>query len=217
MKVGAKDYLTLTAAITALGAVSVGGVWLVSGVTRSALGPYHVVADAILLLVLFGVASAGLLRLLLAVKPVLPGRYESTSPMVGHWMLLTVVYRLGQGALRPWVPFFMRPLLDVAFGARVGHGPMFGGTIDDPYMVQVGDEVVLGNASLVSGNFLQGGVLTCGRVSIGSRVTVGANCVIYPDVEIGDGATLVVGSCVLSGTRIGPGETWRGNPARKWL
>jgi carbonic anhydrase/acetyltransferase-like protein (isoleucine patch superfamily) len=43
------------------------------------------------------------------------------------------------------------------------------------------------------------------------------NAVVLPDVEIGDNAVVEIGSVVMPGTRIPPGERWRGNPARKWM
>ena len=76
---------------------------------------------------------------------------------------------------------------------------------------------VLGNASLVSANYIADGKLVCQPVVIGQGVTVGANAVVLPGVTIGDGATISIGSVVMPGTRVPAGERWRGNPARKWL
>jgi len=45
---------------------------------------------------------------------------------------------------------------------------------------------------------------------------VGANSIVLPGTELGEGAQLLGGSIVVAGTRIPAGETWRGNPARKW-
>jgi acetyltransferase-like isoleucine patch superfamily enzyme len=46
---------------------------------------------------------------------------------------------------------------------------------------------------------------------------VGVHSVVLPGTEIGDNATLLNGSYVVPGSKIPAGETWRGNPARKWL
>lgn len=58
--------------------------------------------------------------------------------------------------------------------------------------------------------------MVCGPVVIGKQVTVGANCVVMPNTNIGDGAVLTSGSYLMPGMTIPPGEVWRGNPARKW-
>ena len=139
------------------------------------------------------------------------------SPVFTYWKLLSVVYRLGQAALTPFTPVFLKPVVESLFGARVGTGVALGGTIDDPYMVTIGDGAILGHASLVSGNMIHGGKLTCGPITIGAGATVGIHSVLLPGTEIGENVTLMAGSYVLPNTKIPAGETWRGNPARKWL
>lgn len=217
MKATSLDYLLATLVITCLLAASVAIVAMCVPFTRSVTGEYHVIVDLALGLILYGVLSATLVRAILRVWPLPAGTHEADSPVFTRWKLLTVTYRLGQGALRPFVPVFLQPVMETLFGARIGRDVALGGTIDDPYQVSVGDGTVLGNASLVSGNFVSGGRLTCGLVTIGRNVTVGANSVIFPDTEVGDGATLIGGSYVMPGTRIPAGEVWRGNPARKWV
>lgn len=216
MKATSLDYLLSTLVITSLLAASMAIVALCLPFTRSATGDYHVIVDLALGLMVYGVLSAGVVRAIIRAWPLPAGTHEANSPVFTRWKLLTVTYRLGQGALRPFVPVFLQPALETLFGARIGRDVALGGTIDDPYMVLVGDGSVLGNASLVSANFVSGGKLTCGMVKIGRNVTVGANSVIFPDTEIGDGVTLLAGSYVMPATRIPADEVWRGNPARKW-
>lgn len=110
----------------------------------------------------------------------------------------------------------MLPVGDLALGAKVGGDVAFGGMIDDPYLVRISDEGVLGHNSLVTGSYLSGGKLVCGAVDIGKGAMIGANAIVFPDVIVGPGANVLSGACVMPGTRIPAGETWRGNPARKW-
>lgn len=217
MKATLTDYLLSGLAITLIMAASLAGVMGLLPWSRALLLEYHVLADLFLFLLIYGLLSGLFVRLLLRARPIEPGSYGMDSPVFTRWKLITIVYRLGQSALRPLTPIFLKPVVEALFGARIGRDVALGGTIDDPYMVSVGDGTVLGNASLVSGNVISGGILTCGRVQIGANVTVGANSVIFPDVQIGDGATLVGGSYIMPGARIPAGEIWRGNPARKWL
>ncbi len=217
MKATALDYLLSTLVIGVLLACAVSAVAMLTPWTRLLCGGYHVLVDAALFFIVYGLASALAVRGMLRWRPLPAGSHGEESPVFTHWKLVTVSYRLGQGALRPFVPVFLQPLLEALFGARIGRDVALGGTIDDPYAVSVGDGTVLGNASLVSGNYVAGGKLVCGAVRIGARVTVGANSVVYPDTEIGDGATLMVGSVLMPGARVPAGETWRGNPARKWM
>lgn len=184
--------------------------------TAIALGAYHVVADFLLLLLTYGLLSALLVRLLLSLRRIEPGEHSMDSPMFTYWKLLTIVYRLGQGVLRPFTPVFAQPVVEMLFGARIGRDVALGGTIDDPYMVTIGNGVILGNASLVSGNVITAGKITFGAVRIGDGATIGANAIVMPGCEIGEHATLMAGAVLMASMKIAPGELWRGNPARKW-
>lgn len=217
MKSTVWDYVWSGVLITFLLILSLLAVAAVQMGSQSMLGRYQLVLDVVVFFVAFGTFSGLLIRGLLRVRAIPPGAYTLTSKEFAHWKLLTVFYHLGRGALRPFVPFFLLPLVDVAMGAKVGKDVAFGGMIDDPYWVEIGHEVVLGHNSLVSGSYLWDGKVICGRVTIGDGATVGANSIVFPDVDIGPGANVMNASCVMPGTRIPAGETWRGNPARKWI
>ncbi len=218
MKSSLADYLACGAAI---GAVLIGTVALVAFAVRPlstmALAEYHVIADFFAGLLCYGLLSALVVRVMIAVRPVEPGDYAMDSPVFAYWKVLTIVYRLGQKALLPFTPEFARPFVVRLFGGRVGSEVAIGGTVDDPYLISIGVGAILGNNSLVSGSVIAQGRITLGRVSIGAGATVGVNCVVLPGSEIGERALLVGGSIMLAGTKVPPGETWRGNPARKWV
>lgn len=217
MKATALDYLLSIVVITVMLMLALIPVLAVHSAVAAWINPYHVLVEAALFLLGYGLASALAVRVLLHWRPIPAGTHSGDSPVFSQWKLVTVTYRLGQGALRPFIPVFLQPLQETLFGARIGRDVALGGIIDDPYAVTVGDGTVLGNASLVSANYVAGGQLVCGAVRIGARVTVGANSVIYPATEIGDDATLMVGSVLMPGSRVPAGETWRGNPARRWM
>jgi serine acetyltransferase len=217
LKATGLDYLLSGVAITLLLAAAILGVFVCLPWSKSLFADYHVVTDFLLGLLLFGLFSALLVRILLAFRPMPHGTFDMDSSVFTYWKLITIVYRLGQSALKPFTPVFLKPLIEMLFGARIGRDVALGGVIDDPFMVSVGDGSVLGNASLVSGNYINDGALICGPVTIGKRVTVGANSVIFPNSDIGDDVILAGGSYVMPGTKIPAGETWRGNPARKWI
>ena len=217
MKSDWRDFVLAGMFITLILTAALACVVAVRPWSAALLGEYRVLFDAAAVLIGYGLMSALVVRILLAVKPPAIGEHSQDSPAFVYWKLLTVLYRLGQGALAWCVPMIFKPVLDMLFGARIGSQVAFGGTIDDPYMVSVGSRTVLGAASLVSANYLSGGKLVCAPVRIGSGVTVGANSVILPGTTIGDGATLMNGSYLMPGTTVPAGETWRGNPARKWV
>jgi serine acetyltransferase len=217
VKTGLRDFVVCGLAISLVLFCSVALTALgIRPATTVFLAEYHVVADFFAGLALYGIFSAIVMRAALAIRRVPAGEYGMDSPVFGYWKLLTILHRLGQAALLPLTPIFARPWLARLFGARIGANVALGGSIDDPYMVSIGDDCVLGNNSLVAGSAIAGGRITLGPVSIGNRATVGVNAVVLPGTAIGDDAFVVGGSIVLPGTTVPNGETWRGNPARKW-
>ncbi len=217
MKTNLLDYLLSTLVLTLVLAGSGGVIWGFSSMSVKLFGDYHVLVDLGLGLLCFGVLSALVIRALLWWKPITPGTYSMDSPMFVHWKLITVLSHFGYAALRPLTPIFFRPLVSMLYGAQLGSGVALGGILDAPFLISVGAGSAIGAASLITGNYTSGGELMCGTVKIGAGVTIGVNSVVFPNTEIGDNATLVGGSYVMPGTKIPAGETWRGNPARKWL
>lgn len=112
-------------------------------------------------------------------------------------------------------PVNMRGFVYQFLGTRVGKFSMIGGKIIEPLMVSLGDEVILGEDSLVLGHLITKNQLFLGKVEIGNQVTIGAKSIIMPDVVIEDGAVVWAGSLVVKGTRINKNEEWAGIPARK--
>ena len=216
MKADWRDYLLSGLCITLLTVISIGIVASLRIATGPILAEYRVAFDIALVLILYGLASAGLLRLMLAIRPMPLGEHSMDSPAWTYWKLLTVLYRMGQGSLAWCTPFFMRPTLAALFGARIGADVAIGGGIDDPYLTDIRSGVVLGNACLVSANVISQGKLLCLPVVIREGATVGANAVVMPGADIGRGAVLMSGAHLMPNTRIPDGEVWRGNPARKW-
>jgi acetyltransferase-like isoleucine patch superfamily enzyme len=102
-------------------------------------------------------------------------------------------------------------------GAKIGKGATFGlGAVLDiffPELIDVGEDAIIGYNTVILGHeFLQGGYRT-GKVEIGARAMVGANCTILPGVKIGDGAT--VSAMTLVNCDIPDGQTWGGVPAKR--
>ena len=102
-------------------------------------------------------------------------------------------------------------------GAKVESGAAFGlgATIDIffPEQIEVGKDAIIGyNTVLLGHEFLQGEYRT-GKVEIGARAMLGANCTVLPGVKVGEGATVAAMSLV--NRDIPAGQAWGGIPARK--
>jgi acetyltransferase-like isoleucine patch superfamily enzyme len=84
----------------------------------------------------------------------------------------------------------------------------------DPQFIRVGRDVIFGYQATVTAHVMEGGRLAHHAIHIGNRVTIGVNAVILAGVTIGENAIVAAGAVVPKFTRIGPGETWAGIPAR---
>lgn len=215
MKTNFLDFLLCTLIFIVLFVVSASAsLFLARYFTRPFLHDYHVIADFLIFLVFYCVFSGVLVQIFLKLSPIVPGEYSQDHKVFNQWKLLTVIVIFS----RFFMPLYpLRPAILRLFGAHVGSNVAMGGAIDDPYMVSLGDNSVLGKNSLLSGNMLVNNKIFLGKVEIGQNVIIGVNAVVLPNVTIGDNAILEIGSVVYPGTRIPAGEKWRGNPARKWL
>ncbi len=183
--------------------------------TRPVLGPYHVLADALVFLLAFGAFAALAAHLIRRLHPLRPGRHAMDMPLFTAWKLYTVVHEFGRGAWLPFTTVFARPLVAALFGARIGKDIALGGMLVDPHLITIGDRAIIGQDSVLTAHAITSGEIILQPVTIGRGATVGVNAVIMPGTEIGEGAVVTAGSVVPPGTRIPPRELWGGVPARK--
>lgn len=217
MKTTPFDFLFSGLAISFILSSSIAIIWfIVSPITKMYLGDYHAIFNFFIFLLLYGVISGLTVQLLLKVKPFQYGDFSMEDSQFTYWKLLTVIYLLGEFFLSPFTTVFTKPLIAKLFGAKIGKNVAIAGTIDDPYSVTIGDNSIIGQGALISGNFTTKDKIHFGKVVIGENVTIGVNTVVSPDTKIDDNSILSIGAVVLTGTKIPSNEIWRGNPARSW-
>lgn len=111
----------------------------------------------------------------------------------------------------------LKNILYRACGAKIGKGVTFGlGAMLDifyPELIEIGDETIIGyNTVILAHEYLQNEYRT-GKVKIGKRVMIGANCTVLAGVKIGDDASISAMSLV--NRDIPAGEKWGGVPVKK--
>ncbi|HJW72719.1 MAG TPA: hypothetical protein VJ486_07650 [Geothrix sp.] len=113
--------------------------------------------------------------------------------------------------LTPFGVWFLK-----AMGMKIGrHAFINTEYISDPQLITVGDDAALGGSVRIFAHYGGGGNLVIAPVTVGHRATLGLACCVMGDVVIGDDATILPESVLLPGSRVGPGETWGGVPARR--
>lgn len=162
------------------------------------------------------------LQLLRWVFPFKEGRYSfKEHPWVcyrwslhGFLCIMNLFLHFQNGLISPPLRRFFSQLL----GAKIKSGQgllSMSGLFQDPYMLQVGRGSVICHDALILGHAITQNELILSRVDVGDNVVIDARSLIMPGVTLGAGARVAPLSLVTTGTKIPPGETWFGVPARK--
>jgi len=100
-------------------------------------------------------------------------------------------------------------------GARIGRRVYINTlAMSDHNLLEIGDDVVIGDAVHLSGHTVEHGRLRTGRVRIGSNVTIGLGSVVDIDVVIGSGSQIGALSLVPKHARLTTPGLYVGIPAR---
>jgi len=175
----------------------------------------------IALAVAWFVFGMGLLVVAAGYNRVLPTRVRPYRG--GYYTLAAVPWFLHNGlfylvrftflpfvTLTPYGVWFLK-----AMGMRIGrHAFINTEYISDPGLITIGDDAVIGGSARIFAHYGGGGNLVIAPVVVGHRAVLGVGCCVMGDVVIGDDALVLPHSVVLPGSRVGPGETWGGVPAR---
>ncbi|MGE0495299.1 MAG: DapH/DapD/GlmU-related protein [Vulcanimicrobiota bacterium] len=146
-----------------------------------------------------------------------PGRHDFFSRECLRWVLASSLHLLVKVTFMDFL--MLSPALITYFrllGGKLGEGVMINSKyIHDLSLLEVGDGAVIGGEAAISCHVAEKGQVLLAPIKIGKKCLIGQRAIIMPDVEIGDGAVVGASAVVLKGTRIGPGETWVGIPARR--
>jgi acetyltransferase-like isoleucine patch superfamily enzyme len=85
----------------------------------------------------------------------------------------------------------------------------------DPYLIEVGRNVVIGYGTIIAAHAQERHAITLKRTFVGDDVLIGGNCIIFGGCRIGRGAVVLSGAVLESDTIVGENEIWGGLPARK--
>jgi len=116
-----------------------------------------------------------------------PGRYPFISLTMVRWMIYSGIYHIAASTILAYVPMsFVGNLFFRLFGARMGKNVRLNTWfLNDAYLLEIGDNVVIGGKTDISCHTIEGGKLILQRVKIGSDTLIGQRCYISPGVTIG--------------------------------
>ena len=115
---------------------------------------------------------------------------------------------------------FPFPFLDnvalKAFGVKTSvHNSLFEGWVDTEFL-EIGDNVVVGQGSIVQSSVIIGNLLIVRKTVIGNNVRIGSHAFIMPGTKIGDNSVLATNSATTVGQKLAEGWIYVGVPAKKF-
>lgn len=133
-----------------------------------------------------------------------PGVYPAHSFVTLRWLVFSGVYNLMTQLVLPVIPM---SYFSLAFwrilGAKIGKNARINTwMLNDPYLLEIGEEAVIGGQTDVSCHLFQNGKLILGRIKIGARSVVGAHCYVSPGTTIGEDCTIGLGVYLRPGTTV---------------
>lgn len=214
MKTDWRDFLNSFAVLCNAILIAVIAGYCANRLIHQSFPHYQSLASALSALLGFGIGCIMQARILLKIRPIRPGSFTMSDNIFTYWKLYSVLYYFGCGSLKPFTIMFFRPLIQQLFGATIGRNIALGGTLVDPHLIEIGDEAIIGEGSILAAHAITPGKIMFAPIKIASRATVGVNAVVMPGVSILEGAILLAGAVAVPHTTIPAHEIWGGIPAR---
>ena len=133
-----------------------------------------------------GVLVMGALYRLLSLG-VKPGRYAAFSPTTLRWLVYGGIYAIAIRLVLPVIrlTFFCNLFYRIC-GCRMGRNVRLNTwVLSDAYLLELGDNVVVGGETEIACHIYENGHLYLDRVTVGANTLIGGRCFISPGVRIG--------------------------------
>ena len=116
-----------------------------------------------------------------------PGRYRTESLTMIRWLLYNGLYHLAGTTILSFVPMgFLTTTFFRIIGAKIGKNAGINTwVLNDAYLLEIGDNVVIGGKTDISCHTFEKGYLILQPVKIGDNTLIGQGCYISPGVTIG--------------------------------
>jgi hypothetical protein len=143
--------------------------------------------------------------------------YNFQNSMSLRWILVCVLYNplrriieiIPVGGMKY---FYLRLL-----GMKIGENTLVGGTIKDPCLTEFGDNVTMGEYSIVYGHIqdFENEIISMDEVKIGDNCVIGAGAIIMPGVTFEDNVKLAAGAVVPKDKTLKNNRVYAGVPAKE--
>jgi len=132
-----------------------------------------------------------------------------------RWAICGQLHRSTQPFLAHVVPSFFANAYYRLAGCKIGKNVNINSVkINDPSLVVLGDNVVVGGGATLNGHLVEGGKIVLEKIVVGKNATVGGATMVGPGARIGENSILGNRALLAKRKVIPDGEVWVGIPAR---
>tara|TARA_B100001109_G_scaffold59887_1_gene48617 strand:+ start:1033 stop:1755 length:723 start_codon:yes stop_codon:yes gene_type:complete len=133
-----------------------------------------------------------------------------------RWAICGQLHRSTQPFLTHVVPSFFANAYYRLAGCKIGKNVNINSVkINDPSLVELGDNVVVGGGATLNGHLVEKGNIILEKIVVGKNSTVGGATMVGPGARIGENCVLGNRAVLPKRKVIPDGEIWVGIPARK--
>lgn len=133
-----------------------------------------------------------------------PGRYATTSITFARWIIYSGLHIILLNTTlpfmtgTPWGKLFYRIL-----GCKIGKNVFINSKgLHDAYLLEIGDDVVIGGDANISCHIFEGDALILGSIKIGKHSLIGAESYLMPGVEVGENCNIGIKAYVRKNRKI---------------
>lgn len=137
-----------------------------------------------------------------------PGKYKTDSGIFARWLVYSGLHII---LLNTTLPFMTGTIWGKLFykilGCKLGKNVFINTRgLHDAYLLELGDNVVIGGDANISCHIFEGDMLILGNIKIGNNTLISAESYIMPGVEIGSNCSIGIKSYIRKNRKIEDGS-----------
>ena len=149
-----------------------------------------------------------------------PGTYSITSPTFARWIIYSGLHVILLNMVLPYVSGTVwNRLFYKILGAKIGKNVFINSPkLSDAYLLEIGDNVVIGGDASINCHIFEGNSLILGKVKIGSNTLISAETYIMPGATIGNHCNIGLKAIIRKNRTIPDNSmilSFPGTPAKK--
>jgi acetyltransferase-like isoleucine patch superfamily enzyme len=145
--------------------------------------------------------------------------YSFRNKNTFKWTLVCVLYTPFRKFLEIFPLGKIKQIYLQLLGMTIGKNSLVGGVIKDPCLTEFGDNVTMGEYSIIYGHIhnMQYETIFMDKIRVGNNCVIGAGAIIMPGAVLEDDVVVAAGALVTKGQVLTRGKTYGGIPAKELI